>query len=61
MDQEELTKESKLGLKKQEIPKAQNYQPPISSDGSSYDYVHMTQASMSTCLPMNTEVWSYPL
>jgi len=55
MDQEELMKESKLGLKKQEIPKSHIYKPPTSSDGS-YDYAHMSQASLATCLPLNTDV-----
>ena len=55
MDEEELKKESKLGLKKQEMPKA----PAASVDNASYDYINMNPQTMATCLPMNTEVMFY--
>jgi len=56
MDEEELKKEAKLGLRKQEMPK----QPTIPKDSaSSFDYVHMNPHVMATCLPINTEVFYY--
>ena len=53
MDEDELKKESKLGLKKQEMPKAPNI--PQNNEGM-YDYVKMPPHTLATCLPMNTEV-----
>lgn len=52
MDEDELKKESKLGLKKQELPKPQ----VIKNADEMYDYVHMAPQVMATVLPLNTEV-----
>jgi len=55
MDEEELKRESKLGLKKQQVVAPRKQEIPVDDQGR-YDYLHMSPQIMATCLPMNTEV-----